>query len=90
MENGSNQCFRCKYLDRYYTKGVKSFDKAKCGWCSKKIAVVNIHESCDEFVPDTKSYRSNRLIKINLNNFLTELSQLRKLLECERDDNEDM
>ncbi len=90
MENENRKCFRCKYLDRYYTKGVKRFNKTKCGWCSIKISDVNIHETCDKFVSDTKSYRSKGLIKINLNNFLTELSELRKLLECELDDNEDM
>ncbi len=90
MENGSNQCFRCKYLDRYYTKGIKSFNKAKCGWCSKKVADVKIHETCDKFAPETKSYRSKSLIKLQLNNILTELSEIRKIAECELNDNEDM
>ena len=33
MADKCNLCYRCRYFDRYYTKGAKSFNKTPCGWC---------------------------------------------------------
>ena len=32
------ECYRCKYFDKYYVKGVKQFVPTKCGWCNVSLS----------------------------------------------------
>lgn len=88
MENKGKQCYCCKYLDRFYTRGIKRFNKANCGWCSKQKSVMYIHDDCDCFTHASVRRKNRYLIRHALNELLTELSDIRTVLEAERDDNE--
>ena len=83
METESKKCYRCKNLDRYYTKEVKRFCKTKFGWCSEKQDTVQIQGCCDKFIFNPKSKKSNRMICHYLNDLLTEISEIRKVIEEE-------
>lgn len=76
----------CQNMDRFYIKGNKKFDKTKCGWCCVKVGVVQIHESCEKFRLKKKRARYTFLLKKTLENLLTEISEVRKVLEAENED----
>ncbi len=91
MEN--KQCYMCGRFSRYYTKGVKSFEQTKCGLCLESKSSVNIHESCQNFVLKARTdSRRGKLIKYYLSDLLTQLTEIRKLIEAENKghDNKDM
>jgi len=83
MGNSTNQCYNCRYLDRFFTKGIKHFDQTKLGWCFQKKEIVNIHDNCDNYIYKPKRKRVNSLILYNLSGLLTEISEIRKMLETE-------
>ena len=88
-----SQCYKCRYCDRYYTKGIKQFNKTKFGWCSEKRAITGIHESCGRYVLQSKNRRGRKLLDISISELLMEITEIRKLLETDRDvsvENEDM
>ena len=82
-ENKVNYCYACKNFERYYVKGIKQFNKTKVGWCCHKGEVVNAVDGCGEFAIKTtwKSYR--KAVKNCLNDMLTEISEMRKIVEEE-------
>lgn len=90
METESKQCYRCKYPDRYYTKEVKRFCKTKFGRCREKRAEMNIHESCERFEQRASVRGRPKLLKNYLNDLLTEITEIRKVLEEEKDEREEM
>lgn len=83
MENNSGKCVRCKNLDLYYTKGVKKFSRTKFGWCIVKCATVKTDGGCENYCPIRRKYKTNPMIKYSINEILTELSEMRMLLEDE-------
>ena len=82
----SHQCFMCQNMDRFYINGDKKFDRTKCGWCRVKVDVVQIHESCEKFRLKKKRERYTPLLKKTLESLLTEISEVRKVLEAENED----
>lgn len=86
MKEESKKCCRCKYFDKYYTKEIKHFRPTKWGWCCQKRDNVNMHCGCENFLFKPLSKRSNRLLLYCLNSLLTELSEIRKVLETENDE----
>ena len=86
MENGKEKCSTCRHWDRYYTKGVKRYNKTGCGWCCKKQENVTAHESCEEYVK-TYHYRTSKYaIKRCLNDILTEITSIRTVIEDAEDE----
>ncbi|HIU00552.1 MAG TPA: hypothetical protein IAB64_01035 [Candidatus Coproplasma excrementavium] len=83
MEN-SERCYNCRNLQRYYTRGVKSYLQTDFGYCCECRAVVEVHHSCEKFVRRTNRRRSERLTRYYLNDILTEISEIRKVLEGEQ------
>ncbi len=79
----AKQCFACRTSDRFYIKDVTHFNKSKFGWCCRKVAPTTIHESCDNYMP--RQYRRKRSLraKLCLNDLLTEISELRTIIEEE-------
>ncbi len=67
MENKS--CSRCKYLERYYTKGVNRFDKTYFGLCRKRRESVNVRECrCEKYEADRHiGVIGRRAVKVCLN-----------------------
>lgn len=90
MENKKKECYRCKYLDRYYTKGIKEYQKTRFGWCCKKQESVTIHNGCENFFAKPKQTRNMRLLRFCLNDLLTEISEIRKIIEAENGENKEL
>lgn len=83
MENESKECNRCKYYEPYYTRNTKHFNKTKCGRCSKKRCMVSSHDSCDEHSYKSCTSKSKRVLKLYLNDLLTDLTEIRQIIEVE-------
>ena len=90
MLDEQNPCYRCKNLDRFYTRGVKQFNKTKVGWCCKKEEIVNVHDSCDKYELRKPCKRISKSIKFCLNDLLTDISGIREIIEDERRENEEV
>ncbi len=89
--NKNNQfCFRCKYLDRYYTKELKKFSKTPLGWCRQKRETVSVKCRCEKFSVRIPKKIPGVVLKRCLNDLLTEISEIRKMIEAEKNENEDM
>ena len=84
----NKKCYNCKWLDRYYTKGTKKFNKAKCGWCCKRAEIVNSDFGCEEYKYWVQRKFFPIFLKHAINDILTEISEVRKILETEKDLNE--
>ncbi len=90
MTNNPNRCSRCRFFDRYYTKETKKFRRTECGWCRKKRELVSTHGECEKFLARTRRCMPQRALYLQLNDLLTEISEIRNFLEdnkIEGDDN---
>lgn len=76
-----NKCFQCRSFYRYYTKGVKQFNKTKLGLCVEKQDTVNSNGGCDKFVIRTRVCQVSKLVWHTLNDLLTQISELRMIIE---------
>lgn len=76
-----NKCFQCRSFYRYYTKGVKQFNKTKLGWCVEKQDTVKSSGGCDKFVIRTRVCKVSKLVWHTLNDLLTQISELRMIIE---------
>ena len=90
MEGDGSKCYNCKYFDGYYTKGTVRYDKTKLGWCFKNHCIVKTQETCEHYVYRPRTRKSSRALKMHLSDILTELSEIRKVLEEEHDDDENV
>ncbi|MDE6028864.1 MAG: hypothetical protein K2F90_00910 [Clostridiales bacterium] len=84
MEN--NVCGKCKYFDRYYTKGIKRYDRTEFGWCSSRRNSVNANECCEHYQAVNNVRGVSRRVKVCLSDLLTELSAIRMIIEDEAND----
>ena len=83
MTNNNKRCYGCKFFDRYYTKEISRFCATKIGLCYEKGDCVNACDGCEKYQPKPHAGKSCFLLKHSLNGLLTELSELRKMLEAE-------
>ena len=90
MDNKNKQCFRCEYYNYYFIKGKKRFNKIKLGRCGKKCDTVNMHDSCGGFVLRRKRQTHKLFLEIYLEHLLTEISELRLLMEEEINENKNL
>ncbi len=86
MKDTVKKCFNCQNFDYYYFKGLKRFNKSEYGWCTQECDTVKCNEVCEKFTYKHRSYKSNRMLKLALNDVLTELSEIRKQLELKDND----
>jgi len=86
MENKNTQCRFCKYLDRYYTKETKTFQKADVGWCVRKAEIVNVTDTCDGFLYKKHPKVLCKSTQRFLDGILTQLSALRCIIEDEKNE----
>lgn len=84
-DNIEKQCYRCGYLDRFYVKDLKQYNKVKYGWCVNKRNVVGIHDCCDNYKGQYKTKKSNFYLLSALSDILTDLSEIRNILQDDRD-----
>lgn len=84
MEN--NQCFRCVFFSRYYTKGVRNFNRTKLGWCTVKRDTVKSDGNCDRY--DSKPYmgKPSKSIWRALSDLLTQISEIRAIIEEDKNE----
>lgn len=80
MEN-KGKCYWCKYFTRYYTKGNKQFNRLKIGWCSNKQEQISSQEGCEHYRYHAPAKPSHRSAFRTLNDLLTELSEIRMVIE---------
>lgn len=89
--NEKNQfCYRCKYLDRYYTKELKKFSKTPLGWCRQNRKIVSVKYRCEKFSVRIPKKIPGLILKHCLNDLLTEISEIRKVIEAEKNESEDL
>ena len=80
-----NRCYRCKHMDRYYVKETTCYRKTRFGRCRKHGENVGIHDGCGEYCPADYRRKSTRLLRFYLSDLLTEISEVRKVIEAERE-----
>lgn len=85
MSEKGDRCFRCENFDRYYLKGVKHYKAVPFGWCCKKVCTVGSKESCEFFRAKASREILPWQLRLCLNDVLTELSEIRKILEADGD-----
>ncbi len=84
MEN--NQCFRCMYFSRYYTKGVRKFNRTKLGWCTVKQDSVKFDGNCDKFFSKPYIGKPSKSIWRALSDLLTQISEIRAIIEEDKNE----
>lgn len=89
MEEKQGKCFRCCFFDRYYTREEKHFQRTACGWCGYKEECVSSSETCKAFKKKRGHKRPKRVILLYLHDLLTEISEVRKLIEDDKFDDEE-
>ena len=90
MVNGSGKCYGCKHFYRYYIKGVTTFNRTNWGWCCYRMFNTRSTEGCDKFKLKKRQERCNAFVERTLNDLLTELSTIRKVLEVEEGGEEEL
>lgn len=88
MEEQKDRCYCCRFFERYYTKGETNFQATKVGWCWKKQMCIEAKETCEKY--ETKPKRSNKIngmMKRRINDFMTELTAIRQILEENKSEN---
>ncbi len=85
-----NKCSRCKHFEAYYVKQYKRFEKINFGFCRCPgvCETVKGTEVCENFILKKQSRMRKKLIKNCLNDLLNEISELRKVLDAEKDESE--
>lgn len=89
MEEEQCTCLWCKHLDRYYTRETRHFRKTKLGWCRAEQRDVEVHGQCGQFVRKRAVRGHSKFLLENaLEGLLTEISELREILETEEGERE--
>lgn len=81
-----NMCYKCRAFNRYYVKSVTKFNMTKHGLCCEFGKTVGGGDGCEKFVLRRKRKPMSQSIKFCLNSLLTEISQLRAIIEEESDE----
>ena len=87
-----NKCSKCKHFEVYYVKLYTRFEKINYGFCRRSgiCETVKCSEVCDKFVVKKQGRTSKKLIKNCLTDLLNEISELRKVVEAERNESEEL
>ena len=86
----TNQCNKCVRFNRFYIRGSRRYEKTNCGKCSINKNIVSSDDTCKKFFrKSSKIFRSKQLVR-SVNNMLLEISQIRKRLEEEINEDEEM
>lgn len=89
MENQEKPCYNCQYLDRFYTKEVKRFQKTNFGFCTRSRTIVESHGTCEKYCRRPGYRYCNLTVKRTLEVLLTEISAIRQVIEEENNENEE-
>lgn len=88
MSNNTNKCKRCKYFYVFYTRGIKRYSATEYGWCRKNVRIAEQNEKCEQYLYKGKQQTSKRFTRLILSDMLTDLSEIRSVLQGEKDENE--
>ena len=75
------KCFRCGNLERYYLKGVRSFERAPIGFCKDKRQIVDVKGGCDRGCAKCGERLKRRFLGRALNDLLIQITEIRKYIE---------
>lgn len=89
MENENQRCYRCKFFERYYFKGNKRYNKTKFGWCRCANRNVKATDGCENYCYKSVKKGGRFLLRNCLNDLLTEISEIRKLIEDDFDETDE-
>ena len=64
-------------------EGDAAFQPTKCGFCCKVQTVVSSHGDCEHYEAKLYRYKKDVFLKGCLSDLLTEISELRSMLEAE-------
>ena len=81
---GAPVCRKCRYFDQYYTKEIRHFRQTGFGWCRRKKRAVGAEENCEAFSLRERARENNLMLKCCLNDLLTQMTEIREMLEAER------
>lgn len=81
MENRSKHCYSCKFLERYYIRGIKRYHKSEFGWCCKKRDHIPSHGCCELFEWRAYPRKNMSALHYTLSDLLTEISEVRHIIE---------
>lgn len=84
------ECYRCKYFDKFFVKGVKQFMPTKCGWCSVRLTVKNLHDGCKFCEIRPRKKVSKLIAAVALSKLLTEITELHNLIREDINDNKEL
>lgn len=89
MSDNNNKCYLCQKLCRYYTKGANKYDKTNCGYCTAQGRIVGIHDGCEQYEKRRVQRRNKAMLDRRINDLLTQVHEVRRILESKRDNEED-
>ena len=90
MEESFKKCYMCKRFDRFYTKGSKQYNRTKYGWCSEQTGIIDSNgEGCERFAKRPKQDRRDCMVTYYLSDILSEITEIRKVLEDEEQGDEE-
>ena len=76
-------CAICRDFNRFYTIGVTRFNETDYGYCNEHKRCVGEYDYCDDYTFCFYPKISKHVVLKNLNSLLTELSEVRRVLEEE-------
>lgn len=90
MSNKGNRCLNRDYFMCYYVKSVKLFKKTEFGYCIKDIGTVKKDGCCAAYAPKKCRRTPKRSLLYYLSDLLTEISQIRVILEEEAEQSDEV
>lgn len=87
-ESKHTVCCRCKYFNKYYTKGLKDFVGTELGWCREKEFTTGLHNTCQHFEYRPRKKISSRTLKVHISNMLVEITGLYNIIKKELEEDE--
>ena len=82
----AKRCLKCDSYKSYYVKGVKQFHRIEYGFCMSRAEIVNKDDCCERHKPVKKSDVTKSSLMHYLGDLLTQISQIRVILEEETAD----
>ena len=58
-----DRCCRCTHFQRFYTMGLRKFNRTKIGRCCKCDEIVNALDTCENWEIDTRKLSTNYGLK---------------------------
>ena len=79
-EENKHQCFMCEYFSCFYTKEVKRFKRAECGWCFIKAEIIDKFGSCGNYKSKPRKKPKKRVLMNYLSDLLTQISEIKVIV----------